>query len=790
MVGRVLSARLETRSVIWTSVCLLAGMLIPQLISFSPRTGLQALLFVTCFALIPRVGRRGLKTLLLGAFCFMVALITALTSQLDPRFEGDSLLVDVRIVDFPLRTGRQARFLASPIDETALPARLRLRWFEPPVEPRAGDVWRLELRLKRPRGRMNPGGTDFEARQLSAKVGAVGYVVAGRHNQLLDSGVHSLLGRLRSNLDARIGRVVDDPDTAAVIAAIGIGARHRLSPDRWQRYADTGTSHLMAISGLHVGLAAVGAYALVRLGLGACGVGRRPHDTAILAGVVVAVLYALLSGFAMPAQRATLMLLVAAAAVRRRREVSGLQVLAVVAAAVSIADPLATLSAGFKLSFGAVLILVLVARARTAAAGHWLLRPFVAATKLARAQTALFLGLMPLTVALFSHVSLTGPLVNYIAVPVFGTITVPLTLVGLACGGNLEPIGDRALSLAAVSVTLLDRLIDVAAASGGVRAAPAIAEGYGFVVLLPLAWVALPPGLPGRIVAWLGVLGVVVWRPPALPESCARLNVLDVGHGLAVVIETRQHTLLYDTGPAFRGGGSAASSTVLPFLAAHGIDSLDRLVISHADNDHSGGLRDLLAGVPVDRILAGERLSPGIGADDCAVAGSWQWDGVRFEFLHPQVGDSFAGNDASCVLLVSAGQRSALLTGDIESNAEAWLVRRRVLRPVEWLTVPHHGSRTSSTAAFVQAVVPRVAIVSSGHANRWGMPMPEITARWQAAGARVFNTAINGAVGHTLCGDRDFEPAVGYRDRNGRLWHRIESLRSSLGERRLTAPDS
>ena len=298
---------------------------------------------------------------------------------------------------------------------------------------------------------------------------------------------------------------------------------------------------------------------------------------------------------------------------------------------------------------------------------------------------------------------------------------------------------------------------------------------------MPLAWLALPPGVPGRLVAWLGALGVVLWRPVSLPGSCVRLDMLDVGQGLAVVVQTRHHVLLYDSGPSYRGGGSAARSVVLPFLAHRGIDSLDRLVISHADNDHAGGLPFLLADVAVDRVLAGESLPQAPGADACAAAAPWHWDGVRFDLLHPRAGDGLAGNDASCVLLVSAGGRRALLTGDIEADAEARLVRRRVLPRAEWLSMPHHGSRTSSTAAFVQAVQPRVAVVSSGYGNRWGMPMPDITARWRAAGASVINTAESGAVSQTLCSDSAFEPAVGHRDRYGRLWHRLESLRGRSG---------
>ncbi|MEO1203020.1 MAG: ComEC/Rec2 family competence protein, partial [Pseudomonadota bacterium] len=297
------------------AACVLAGMLLAQLISFPPAT---ALLLFTVGAIAIRVAFRGrsalsdLGFLLAGCLWFLLSLWLALEAQLDRRYEGDSVLVDVKIIDFPDRRRSGTRFLAEPMSDGRLPGRLKLSWYEPPVEPCLGDVWRLEVRLRRPRGRLNPGGGDVLARHLASGIGATGYVVAGWHNRRLATAEHGFVGGLRARLDRRIQRVVDEPRAAAVLSAVGLGARHRLSAEQKARFAATGTSHLMAISGLHIGLAAVAGYALVRMLLGIASPCRRPHGYAVVAGLCIAALYACLSGFAVPARRATLMLLLAA----------------------------------------------------------------------------------------------------------------------------------------------------------------------------------------------------------------------------------------------------------------------------------------------------------------------------------------------------------------------------------------------------------------------------------------------------------------------------------------------
>jgi competence protein ComEC len=282
--------------------------------------------------------------------------------------------------------------------------------------------------------------------------------------------------------------------------------------------------------------------------------------------------------------------------------------------------------------------------------------------------------------------------------------------------------------------------------------------------------VLLPRGWPCRSVAVVGLLALITWKPPPPSDGCFDTWALDVGQGLAVAVQTRAGVLLYDTGMAWRGGGSVAERIVKPFFDARGVRRVAHVVVSHADLDHSGGaaiLQDLL---PVGRLLAGERL-PGAEAERCHRGIAWQAGGVRFEVLHPAPHEALAGNDSSCVIRVSAGAYSLLLTGDIEARGERHLLREIPSLSADAVLVPHHGSLTSSTGAFIEAVRPEIAIVSASFRNRWGLPRPEIVSRWQRVGARVLNTAADGAVFLRFCADRGIVEVTTERERRRRFWH-------------------
>lgn len=755
------------------SIALLVGVFALQLGSIPPRIGCIVGVFVALTLLLPWLRRGDLSVVLVGGILFYTSAANVIESRLDARFAGDSMLVAVRVDDFPRDNGRSTSFVATATDDQRLRGRVRLSWFDPPVPVRLGDVWRLELRLRRPRSNSNPGSMDYEAWLFRNRIAASGYVVDSKHNLLLDSATATGIDLLRQRYVRRLQKHLHNDNSIAVLAAIVVGARHLIAPEQWDRYSATGTSHLMAISGLHVGLAAAGSYVLTAALLGLFVRHRNQRHVALVIAVIVALVYAIVSGFAVPAQRATIMLVLATIVVLRLRQVSPGRVLAAAAAIVVITDPLSTMSPGFKLSFAAVALLSWFMQAQMVAGVGWLLRPLLALRSLAFVQVLLLVGLLPLTVLIFDRASLAAPMINLIAVPLFSVITVPLALLSLILDGALAFAGDIAMRAAAASIDWLEWLIAIMAS---VRHSPFIVadlNGFGWLyLLLPLMWVLLPSGWPGRFVAWLGLVSLLCWRPAGTPPRCVDVDILDVGQGLAVIVQSRAHTLVYDSGPSYRSGGSAATRVLLPFLASKGIRLVDRLIISHSDLDHAGGTQALRENIVIDDIISGEPLpAPDLAAGRCLAGSRWEWDEVRFSILHPALQSIRTGNDASCVLLIETGEHRILLTGDIEAGVEADLVRRRQLPTVDVVTVPHHGSRTSSIAAFVRSLMPDIAIVSAAAGNQWGFPKPEVVARWQSYGANVLNTATSGAIGLRMCANDGVMAVTEHRKVVRRLWH-------------------
>jgi competence protein ComEC len=746
------------------SLALLAGVGAAQLTSFGPGDFGLDRLFYAALAIRLAGGTRTAAAYSIGVAVTLLAAVLVLEDRLDGAYAGDNILTRLEVTGFPAMRDGVVVFEAAPVDDPRLPARLRLTWRSPPARPRGGDVWELVVRARVPRGSANPGGFDTEHWLFRERIGATGYVVKHSRNRLVAAGEGGPLLAARQRLAARIDRVLGDRDAGAVIKAIAIGTRHEFDPARWERYARTGTSHLMAISGLHVGLAAAASYGLVLLVLGIGRIRRNNHAAALGAAVCAAGAYVLVSGVGVPALRSFLMLATAMTVLWSGKTVGAGAAWSVAVVLVAVTTPLATASAGFLLSFAAVALLlrhacdarglVPVSRVVAGPAGLW------------RLQWLLFVGLMPLTIVLFERTAPAAPVVNLIAVPVFSLLTVPLALLGLALGGPLAMLGDPLLLLAAGSVDLIERILALPWPDGRLTVRPGGIAAL--IVLLLLPWAILPRGWPGRALPLPVLLALVAWQPAPMPAGCFRATTLDVGQGQAVLVETRGFALLYDTGPAWPGGASAMQSRILPFLARQGVTAFDVTVVSHADTDHAGGLHALSASVPTGRLLLGEPL-PGWRGTSCHRARPWQRDGVRFRFL--RAGGDFEGNNASCVLEIAVGDAALLLTGDIEREAEAALVAASLLRGATVVSVPHHGSRTSSSAAFVAAVAADVAIASAAYGNRWGMPVDEVLRRWQRSGATVVTTGEQGAVSVLLCEEEGMHSFTLERDDRRRLWH-------------------
>lgn len=706
--------------------------------------------------------------------------------RLPEALAGADLLVRGAVCDFPRRDAEALRFVLEldPAGGGArLPRRAYLSWYDDPPALRPGQRWQLLVRLKPPRGAANAGAFDFERWAYERGIGATGYVRPAPVNVPLPAGALACpVGGPRGALAARIEAALGDHPAAGHVLGLTVGATHRLLEADWELMRATGTTHLLAISGLNIAMVVApillaGPW-LARLAPGAAG---RPHLAATVA-LAVAAAYSALSGFAVATVRALVMLALATLLALLRRPVEGRDVLGIAAAVVAVADPPAVVSASFWLSFLGVAWLVVATRGRTppgpappppasraAAAVAGTAR---AAAALVRAQAVLSLGLAPLTVAWFAQLSLAGPFANLVAVPVFSLLAMPPALAGAVLVAPAPAAGAALLGFAA----------DVLEALFGALAR-LVEAGLG-------AWPAPWPGAAGLALAVAGALLACWWRPvPArfaaaallLPALCGvavereplRLTVLDVGQGLAALVETRRHALLYDAGPAFRGR-DAGESVVLPVLRRAAVRRLDAVVVSHDDADHAGGAASVLAAHPRALLLAPARpAAAGATAAfaPCVAGRTWTWDGVRFELLSPPGAGAWSSdNDGSCVLRVSAGEASVLLPGDIEAPREQFMALRGLARRADLVVAPHHGSRSSSSAALVEATRPRYVVVSAGWRNRWGFPAPAVVARWRDAGACVLGTAAGGALSFDVGADGVLRPGRVERRDGAAVW--------------------
>lgn len=693
-----------------------------------------------------------------------------LGDTLPHELEGRDLELTGYVADVPQPGERGARFrfhVEHARDDgqaVRVPAHVLLNSYDEQLVLRPGERWRLSARLKRPHGFQNPGGFDYEAFLFQQRIRATGYV---RGAEALGDGPVWRYGihRLRHHVGERMRAVLGERALGGIVVALANGDRGGIRDEQWEILRRTGTNHLIAISGLHIGLIAGFAFALARWlwALPGITVLRWPAPKAgALAALVAAAVYAALAGFSVPTQRALVMLGVAMGAVLMQRRVRSTRVLAIALLLVLLYDPLAVMSAGFWLSFAAVAVIVVFINRDRSGRLDW--------RQLGTLQWGIALGLAPLTLLLFQQVSLSGPLANMLAVPVFAFSIVPLTLAGaLAALLSIDAVARVLLELALWPLELvwagLKALADLPY-SLWARAAPT-AWAFG-CALIGMAWLLAPRGWPARWIgaAWLLPLAFARAGAPAPGEVW--LSLLDVGHGLATVVRTHAHTLVYDTGPRFSARFDAGRAVVLPYLRSRGVERIDTLIVSHGDNDHIGGAASLLSALPVGRVLTSvpERLP---NAHACAAGGRWEWEGVEFRLLHPPLGYRRRGNNASCVLHVQGRHGAVLLPGDIEASAERLLLRAApAALAAEVLVVPHQGSKTSSDERFIDAVRPQLALFAVGYRNRFNHPHAEVRSRYERRGVQMFDSAAHGAIEVAL--GADGVRTQPYRERKRRYW--------------------
>ena len=677
---------------------------------------------------------------------FLWALLHAhatITSRLPSTLDGEDLVVTGRIASIPLHAPNRLRFdlVVDPWFGSG-PGRLRLSWYEDAgtALPRlvAGETWQLVVRLRSPRGFRNPGGFDYETWLYRSGISALGYVRSrdARNRRVSAAGILDP-NRTRFVLTGKLRETTGAGPAGPLVEALTVGVRDRVSEIQREILRRTGTSHLLAISGLHIGLAAGLGFAVGRYGGPWLVRGLAPVRLGAVVGIAVAAGYAALAGFSLPTRRALVMTVVMLSALCARRRLTGSTIFCLGLAAVLILDPPAVLAPGFWLSFCAVATLLYGMGGRDRgrlSALHW--------RRWGLPQVVVTVGLAPLVLHWFEEQPLVGPIANAVAIPVVGIFVLPALLSGslllLLPGGLTESAGRWAVSAGGWGLDGLWRILEFCAEAGPRYALSVEPSAAATVLAMVGAAILLAPsGLPGR---WTGILWfapLLFWSPDVPRTGEVRAAFLDVGHGLAVVVETRDRVLVYDTGAEY------AARIVGSYLAWRGRRAIDTVVVSHADSDHRGGYSALVQRFPARRVLANEKVS---GAGRCVSGISWTWNEVRFDVLHPPSPD-WRGNDGSCVVRVSAaGGRTILLTGDVESRGERNLLRQSGELRADVVQVPHHGSRSSSGPAFVAATRARHAVFSVRHGNRWGLPDPAVLDRYVSGGATIHRTDRHGAV--------------------------------------------
>lgn len=751
-------------------------------------------------------------------YCFALSLGLAwgiavghglLAMQLDDDLAGKDLIVTGYVQGLPERDDRRLRFnlrvnsavtaAGEVIPAEHFPAKLQLSWY---LYQRAGvaselpslaigDHWQLRVRLKRPRGFVNPAGFDYQAWLLRQGIGAIGYVVDHHNNHHLNSGadyfnLDDWINQQRYQLQQWIVAHSKSSERGILIALL-IGDSALVDKNQWARMQQTGTSHLIAISGLHVGFLAIfGFYAGLWLGKCVQLVWHRCPALMIAwcAAIVCASFYSALAGFNIPTVRTLIMLVVFYLACLGRRSINIADIFCLALAMVVMLDPLAAQDMGFWLSFGAVALLLIYFSGRLVpkqTAAPW--SGYTAANLLMgfiRSQGVMFIGLLvPLSV-LVSSVSLVAPIANGIAIPLITFLVVPLLLISAATRNLLGDASNFLLSGAGWLMEILKIFLDGLLSIGGAWSSPVVAFSPTLALLIALSCcvLLLPNGLFPRVLGWCGLLlgvglGIAI-DPPN--QSDLKLSVLDVGQGSAFVVQVGKRTLLYDVGPRYTDSFDAGSGIVAPYLYSQGINHVDHLVVSHGDMDHAGGLTGLLEKISVDQLFAGEpekfppEFAQKIETQNCHEASNWQWQKVHFRFLQFAQATDASANNHSCVLLISYAGQHILLPGDIETSVENQLLRNHQLpEKLDVLLAAHHGSRTSSGAVFVNKMQPEVVIYSAGYRSQHGHPHRQVRQRYQAVGSRELNTAYSGAILFEW-DQGSLQLVREYRESNRRYW--------------------
>jgi len=686
--------------------------------------------------------------------------------QLPSALEGQDINVRGIVTGLPVGDKSRIKFDLKVLssEQSAFPDKIRLNWYHPPETIRTGQYWQLTVRLKKPHGYSNPGSFNYEQWLFIQGIGATGYVRSRSPEiQLLALNNKIVSVDWRQYFQALLTKQIGHSPYYGIAEALVMGFKGDITAEQWQLFKKTGTIHLMVISGLHIGLIGAIVYFIVLKGVTVftC-LSASPPRIAALVTIVAATSYAALAGFTIPTQRALIMLVAVMLSVIWQRHSGTFRVLFLALLVIVMINPLSTLSPGLWLSFLAVWLIQYVVTARLKPVGYGL--------SALKVHFVLMIGLMPLLIAFFQQFSLLSPIANFVAVPLVTFWIVPLLLLFVITSLFSDTLGLFVFNFVEVGFDfLLTWLSALAQHDFSVVHLANPNPVYWILAILGAMVLMMPRGLSNR---WLGAvfLGPLLWSvPEKINRDEYRLTLLDVGQGLSVVVQTATHVLIYDTGARF-SSGDIGERVVIPFLRVNNLKDIDVLMVSHSDNDHSGGVQSIVNAMAVKSIIASD---PKVGRSHqvsvCQQGQQWQWDGVTFSVLSPGIKQFSSRNNNSCVLKISSPSGSVLLPGDIEFQREAFLTKQhREQLKVDVLIAPHHGSNTSSSGEFLSAVSPRWVLIPAGYRNRFKLPRTEVLERYHRYGIRAFNVSKTGAL--TVDFRADKLDLSAYRDHQKRCY--------------------
>lgn len=758
----------------WNILAFFLGIIAVCFVPALPDVNLLWLLpvLIACWIFIAPL--RWLSSALLGALWLIVAAQDVLQDTLPESLISETITVVGRIHALPQYQPNRVRFLFEvenawrDSQTVSVPRLLRLSWYSTQTELHANDRWQLTVRLKPASGLANPGVFDYERWLFENRITTTGYVTNKGLNQRLTETHGWRIDNLREDLRELILASSMSQELKPLVLALLIGDRSLVTPEQWQVLTATGTNHLLAISGLHIGLVAFFSYWLLHLlakRMGGLLIYIPAYKLAAIGALLAAFGYAALAGFSIPTQRALIMIGLVLLLLLFNKRLSTVRVLGFALFSVLLYDPFAVLSQSFWLSFFAVAVIVYSVHGRVNASGWW--------WKWGRIQWLISIAMMPVLLFSFQSFSLVSPLANLVAVPWVSFLVVPIIfLAGLL--SSITLLFDGLMLLIEITLGSLWSLLQMLASLPFSQVFSSVSQlSVLFMALLAVIMLIAPRGVPLRLPGLVLLMPLFFQPKSPIPGDSFTLYLLDVGQGLSAVIKTQSRVLVFDTGAKYSESFDMGKVVLTPFLRSQGISRIDTLLLSHGDNDHIGGTRSVIDNFEVGEILSSDtRKIPQHNVTLCAEGMRWTWDKVDFEILHPSDVRNTADNDNSCVLRVATSRYTLLLPGDIEKTAEWQLIENNPTQlDVDVLVAPHHGSKTSSTMDFIQATSPRLALFPAGYLNRFGFPKQEVVSRYEQAGSRWLSTGDAGAIQVDFFPDAELR-VFAYREQSARFWNR------------------